>query len=34
MISKERKEYYYKSMEARLNKLIISRYNALKNLPN
>lgn len=34
IISKERKEYYYKSMEARLNNLIIPRYKALKNLPN
>ena len=33
IISKERKEYYYKSMEERLNKLIIPRYNTLKNLP-
>lgn len=33
IISKERKEYYYKSMEERLNKLIIPRYNELKNLP-
>ena len=33
IISKERKEYYYKSMEERLNKLIIPRYNSLKNLP-
>ena len=30
IISKERKEYYYKSMEERLNKLIIPRYNELK----
>lgn len=33
IISKERKEYYYKSMEARLNKLIIPRYKALKTYP-
>ena len=33
IISKERKEYYYKSMEERLNKLIIPKYNTLKNLP-
>lgn len=34
IISKERKEYYYKSIEARLNNLIIPGYKALKNLPN
>ena len=31
---KKEKEYYYKSMEARLNNLIIPGYKALKNLPN
>ena len=32
IISKERKEYYYKSMEERLNKLIIPRYEKLNKL--
>lgn len=31
---KKEKEYYYKSMKARLNNLIIPGYKALKNLPN